>query len=214
VRTSTNTDIPESDIGARLDNVLTFGAALTRIGGIALQAHFIVLCLMLCSVFSAAEICSAQTPAQPGPPAAEAPAPAAAKAPPVRDATDIVLLLEKSGYKYTKVSDGVWEIIFAGKNTGDFPVRLALAGNIVLAIAKLGDRKELQMDPAFLTRLLECNDQFDFVKISLSKDMLYLRMEATTRLLDGQELKHVLEQVSAATDEIYPQIKQYLPQPK
>jgi hypothetical protein len=148
-------------------------------------------------------VCSAQSPAA---------APSAAPAAHAKEPGEIVLLLEKSGYKYTKVSDGVWEITFAGKNTGDFPVRLALAGNIILAIAKLADRKELKLEPPFLTKLLECNDQFDFVKLALSKDMLYLRMETSTRLLDSQELKHVLEQVSAATDEIFPQIKAFLPQ--
>ena len=161
---------------------------------------------MFALLLSLAAICGAQTLAPASPPAAAASS--------AKNSSDIVLLLEKSGYKYTKVSDGVWEITFAGKNTGDFPVRLALAGNILLAIAKLGDRKDLKLEPEFLVKLLECNDQFDFVKLSLSKDMLYLRMETTTRLLDGQELKHVLEQVSAATDEIYPQIKQYLPQGK
>jgi hypothetical protein len=150
-------------------------------------------------------VCSAQ-----GPAAAPSVAPVAPAAQ-AKDPGEIVLLLEKSGYKYTKVSDGVWEITFAGKNTGDFPVRLALAGNIILAIAKLADRKELKLEPPFLTKLLECNDQFDFVKLALSKDMLYLRMETSTRLFDSQELKHVLEQVSAATDEIYPQIKGFLP---
>jgi hypothetical protein len=162
-----------------------------------LKSHIIVPILVTALVVSAV-ICPAQSPA----------------ADKGKESSDIVLLLEKSGYKYTKVSDGVWEITFAGKNTGDFPVRLALAGNIVLAIAKLADRKDLHMDPPFLVKLLECNDQFDFVKLALSKDMLYLRMESSTRLLDGQELKHVLEQVSAATDEIYPQIKQFLPQGK
>ena len=162
----------------------------------ALKSHFIVPVLVFAVLVAAVIPCRGQAPA----------------ATPGKDASDIVLLLEKSGYKYTKVSDGVWEITFAGKNTGDFRVRLALAGNIVLAIAKLADRKDVKTDPVFLTKLLECNDQFDFIKIALSKDMLYLRMEATTRLLDGQELKHVLEQVSAATDEIYPQIKQFLPQ--
>jgi hypothetical protein len=188
--------------------VVRFGAALTRIVRRTLlrspkaTVPFLVLALLLTS----AGIVPAQSPAPPA-----APAQAAAQA---KDSSDIVLLLEKSGYKYTKVSDGVWEIIFAGKSTGDFPVRLALAGNIVLAIAKLADRKDLKMEPEFLTKLLESNDQFDFVKISLSKDMLYLRMETGTRLLDSQELKHVLEQVSAATDEIYPQIKAFLPQGK
>lgn len=186
-------------------NVVRFDAALTPIvRRTLLRKPTIVPFLVLALLLTAAGVCPAQA-------LKPAPAPAAVEA---KDATEIVLLLEKSGYKYTKVSDGVWEITFAGKNTGDFPVRLALAGNMVLAIAKLADRKELRLEPAFLIKLLECNDQFDFVKLSLSKDMLYLRMETGTRFLDSQELKHVLEQVSAATDEIYPQIKEFLPKAK
>jgi len=163
-----------------------------------LKRHVFVPFLVVSILFAALDAGRAETPA--------------AAAPLVKDASDVVLLLEKSGYKYQKVSDGVWEVTFAGKNTGDFPVRLALAGNIVLALAKLADRKDLKLDPSFMTKLLECNDQFDYIKLALSKDMLYIRMETSTRLLDAAELKHILEQVSAATDEIYPQIKQYLPQ--
>jgi hypothetical protein len=173
------------------------------VGGTLLRSTKITVpLLVLALLLTLPVVCPAQ---------AAAPEPAA---PQVKHASDIVLLLEESGYKYTKVTDGVWEVTFAGKNTGDFSVRLALAGNIVLAIAKLADRKELRLEPALLTRLLECNDQFDFVKLSLSKDMLYLRMEISTRLLDAQELKHILEQVSAATDEIRPQINEFLPPAK
>ena len=37
-----------------------------------------------------------------------------------KGAGDVVALLEKSGHRYTKVSDGIWEINFTGDNLKDF----------------------------------------------------------------------------------------------
>jgi hypothetical protein len=66
------------------------------------------------------------------------------------------------------------------------------------------------MDPALLTKMLELNNDFDYVKLALNDTMLYIRMDAPLRLLDVDELNHVLEQVSAAADEAYPQISPYV----
>ena len=126
-------------------------------------------------------------------------------------AAEMALLLEKSGYTYTKISDGVWEITFKGKNTGEFPVRLAIGGDVLVTLAKLADRKDLKLQNAFLTQLLELNDSLDSIKLALSDEMLYVRMDTHLRLIDSAELKYLLEQISGATDEMYPKIKQYLP---
>ncbi|HEV2686937.1 MAG TPA: hypothetical protein VGV35_00245 [Bryobacteraceae bacterium] len=126
-------------------------------------------------------------------------------------AAEVAGLLEKSGYNYTKVSDGVWEIQFKGKNIGEFPVRVAVGADILVTLAKIADRKELKLQPAFLTKLLELNDSIDSVKIVLSDEMLYVRMDTRLRAVDAEELKYILGQISGAVDEIYPQIKQYLP---
>lgn len=125
-------------------------------------------------------------------------------------AANLVALLEKSGHRYTKVSDGVWEINFVGDNLKDFAVRLALGGNILVTMAKLADRKDLRLEPALLTKLLELNHSFDSVKLAMSEDMLYVRMDTHLRLLDSQELKYVIDQMSGSTDEVYPQIKKYI----
>ena len=129
-------------------------------------------------------------------------------------APELAVLLEKSGYRYTKIRDGVWEITFAGKNTGQFPVRIALTDNTVVVLAKLADRAELKLQPAFLIKMLELNDKFDSVKLALSDDMLYVRMDMHARILDPGELKYLLEQISGATDEMYPMLKEFLPTPK
>ena len=123
---------------------------------------------------------------------------------------DLVQLLEKSGHKYSKVDDGVWEILYEGKNIGSFPVRITMVENVLVSLAKLVDRKDLKLDPALLSKMLELNNDFDYVKLALSKSMLYVRMDSPLRLLDVDELNHVLEQVSAAADEAFPQIKPFI----
>lgn len=126
-------------------------------------------------------------------------------------AAHLAVLLEKSGYNYTKVSDGVWQITFNGKNTGDFHVRLALGGDVLVGLAKIADRQDLKLTPAFLTKLLELNHSVDSVKLALSEEMLYVRMDTRMRVVDDAELKYILEQMSGATDEMYPQLKPFLP---
>lgn len=127
-----------------------------------------------------------------------------------KGAADIVALLEKSGYTYTKVSDGVWEIPGTGKNLKEFGIRLALADDILLVMVKIADRKDLKLQPALLTKLLELNHKFDSIKLALSEDMAYLRMDSHLRLLDGEELKYLVTQIANAADETYPQVKQFI----
>lgn len=128
--------------------------------------------------------------------------------------TEIVGLLEKSGYSYKKVDDGLWEIPGTGKNLKEFGIRLALADDILLVMVKLAARKESKLEPALLTKLLELNHKFDSIKLALSEDMIYLRMDTHVRLLDNQELKYLVEQIANAADETYPQIKPFVASPK
>jgi len=127
-----------------------------------------------------------------------------------KGAPDIVALLEKSGYTYSKVREGVWEIPGTGKNLKEFGIRLALAEDVLLVMVRLADRKDVKLQPALMTRLLELNHKFDWIKLALSEDMLYLRMDTHVRLVDAQELKYLVEQIANATDETYPQIKQFV----
>ena len=130
-------------------------------------------------------------------------------------AAELVALLDKAGYtSYTKVDDGVWEIQFKGKNIPEFAVRVALSEDIVLIMARLADRKKLVRTDQLCQRLLELNDKMDTIKFALSPDMLYVRIELHTRLLDEKELQYAIDQTSAAVDQSYPQIKQFLPASK
>lgn len=127
-----------------------------------------------------------------------------------KGATQIVALLEKSGYTYTKVNDGVWEVPGTGKAMKEFGIRLALADDILIVMVKLADRKDLKPQPALWTKLLELNHKFDSIKLALSEDMLYLRMDTHLRLLDNAELKYLVEQIANAAEETYPQVKPFV----
>jgi hypothetical protein len=124
--------------------------------------------------------------------------------------SQIVALLEKSGYTYTKINDGIWEVPGTGKNLKEFGIRLALADDILIVMVKLADRKDLKPQPVLWTKLLELNHKFDSIKLALSEDMLYLRMDTHLRLLDNTELKYLVEQIANAADETYPLIKPYV----
>jgi hypothetical protein len=126
-------------------------------------------------------------------------------------APDMIALLEKAGYAgYTKVDDGIWEIQVKGKNLPEFSVRVVLSEDIVLVMTRLADRKKLVHTEQLFQKLLELNDKMDTVKFALSSEMLYVRLELHSRLLDEKELHYVLDQLAAAVDEAYPQIKQFL----
>lgn len=127
-------------------------------------------------------------------------------------APDLTALLDKAGYNnYTRVDDGVWEIQFKGKNIPEFAVRIALSEDVVLIMAKLADKKRLVHPEQLFQKLLELNDKMDTVKFALSSEMLYVRIELHTRLLDEKELQYAIDQISAAVDQSYPQIKPFLP---
>ena len=123
---------------------------------------------------------------------------------------DLVALLEKSGYRYTKINEGVWEIPATGENVKEFSIRIVTAGELVLALVKLADRKSITMKDTLLVKLMELNHQFDSAKLALSEEMLYVRIDVHARLLDEQELKYLIEQIANATDEAYPHIKPFV----
>lgn len=123
---------------------------------------------------------------------------------------NLVALLDKSGYSYKKISDGVYEVPATGTNLKEFPLRLVQAGDLILVICKLSDRKEVSLKEAFAIKLLELNDNYDVVKFALSDEMLYTRVDVHARLVDVEELKYLIEISAQVVDEAYPQLKPFI----
>ena len=129
-------------------------------------------------------------------------------------ASGLLGVLEKSGYTYTKVGDGIYEVPATGKNLKEFPLRLTQAEDIIIVIAKLADRKNITIKDPFTTKLLEMNDNYDVVKFALSPEMLYARIDIHARVVDVDELKSLVELMAHVVDEAYPEIKAFLPPAK
>jgi hypothetical protein len=125
-------------------------------------------------------------------------------------ATGLLAVLEKSGYSYSKVTDGVYEVPATGKNLKQFPLRLTQADDVLVVIAKIADRKDLTINQAAAQKLLELNDDFDVVKFALSDEMLYARIDIHVRLVDAEEMKYLVEQMARVVDEAYVHIKPFI----
>lgn len=125
-------------------------------------------------------------------------------------ASGLPALLEKSGYSYSKVSEGIYEVPATGKNLKQFSLRLTEADDVLVVIAKIADRKEVTINQAGAQKLLELNDDYDLVKFALSNEMLYARIDVHVRLVDVQELKALVEQMARVIDETYIHIKPFI----
>lgn len=124
--------------------------------------------------------------------------------------TSLPALLDKSGYSYKKVSDGVYEVPATGANIKEFPLRLVQAGDLILVICKLADRKDVSVKEPLAMKLLELNDNYDVVKFALSAEMLYTRIDMHARVMDVEELKFLIELSAQVVDEAYPQLKPFI----
>ena len=137
------------------------------------------------------------------------------KQPPAKPAAAGLLgVIEKSGYTYTKVADGIYEVPATGKNLKEFPLRLTQAEDLIIVIAKLADRKNITISAPLTLKLMEMNDNYYVVKFALSAEMLYARIDIHSRVIDVDELKSLVELMAHVVDEAYPEIKAFLPPAK
>lgn len=149
----------------------------------------------------------AQTPAQGAKPAS-----AADKA----GATKTVQLLEASGYGYTKAQGNVWVIKFKGQQLAEFPVIVIYSENMLILVSVVAEKKDYKITPDLMQKLLALNDDLDRVKVGIDKDDgdLFVRIDLSLRVVDDQEFKANLDQISAAVDETYTVLKPFLVAPK
>jgi methyl-accepting chemotaxis protein len=125
--------------------------------------------------------------------------------------TKVAHLLDQSGYKFTKVADSVWTIPFEGKSLASFTVIVSTQEDIAVIFVILAKKAELNVTPEMMRQLLQLNADLDRVKIGLDDgDDLFVRIDTGIRVLDVDEFKANVDQVSGATDEVHRRIKAYI----
>jgi hypothetical protein len=127
----------------------------------------------------------------------------------------IAQLLDQSGYTYTKAGANVWTVKFKGKALSDFNVLIAGNESLLVVSVDVAEKKNLKGNsPEMMYKLLKFNFVADFVKIGLDDDDdLFVRADLTTRTLDLQELKDVVDQVAVAADQVYTTVRPFMTAP-
>ena len=92
---------------------------------------------------------------------------------------------------------------------------VTISGNestLVVFVVLVEQQKSLHGNiQELMYKLLKFNDAADYVKLCIGDDSeLLVRSDLPTRTLDLQEFKDGVEQVAAATDEIYATVRPYV----
>jgi hypothetical protein len=121
-------------------------------------------------------------------------------------------LMTEDGYSYKATkSSTVWAIHFTGKRINDIKVVLTIGGDAdsdLIVFVTVVQKQYMPVNTDFMNSLLKMNHEIDQVKIGYDADGdLEVRTDTALRLADAQMLKHVVEQVKDASDEIYGRIQ-------
>jgi hypothetical protein len=128
----------------------------------------------------------------------------AQEATPSAGAAKIGQLTKASGYEFTQKTDSVWAADFQGKNLKHFRLIVAVQEDVLVTFVTVAEKARMPVTTGFMHRLLRFNSKLDRVKIGYDDDGdLFVRCDASVRVLDAQEFHSIMDQVSAATDEVY-----------
>lgn len=124
----------------------------------------------------------------------------------------MVRLMTEAGYSYQATrSSTVWKIALTGKNMSNIKVVLTIGGDAdsdLIVFVPVVEKQYMPVTTDFMNNLLKQNHELDQVKIGYDADGdLEVRTDTSLRLVDAEMLKHVVEQVRNASDDIYGQIQ-------
>jgi hypothetical protein len=120
-------------------------------------------------------------------------------------------LISKSAGPYRKISDGIWETSYKGKNMSRVLVRIATAGDGVFFMVSLFPRETLALNPDLLLKIAEFNANYDYVKLALEKTSLDVRVDVLANLLDLATFNALENQAALAADAAYGLLKVPVP---
>jgi len=137
----------------------------------------------------------------------------AQNAAPSAGAAKVAQLTKASGYDFSQKTPSVWAADFEGKNLKNFRLIVAIQDDVLVTFVTVADKARMPVNIAFMRKLLRYNSTLDRVKIGYDDDGdLFVRCDASVRVLDAKEFHSIVDQVSAASDEVYKGIEEFLNQ--
>ena len=113
-------------------------------------------------------------------------------------------LAKSSGYGFTRKTDSVWAADFQGKILKQFRLVVAVQDDVLVTFVTLAEKDRLPVSTEFMHMLLHYNSTLDRVKIGYDDDGdLFVRCDASVRVVDAKEFHAIVDQVAAASDEVY-----------
>jgi hypothetical protein len=123
-------------------------------------------------------------------------------------------ILNESKVKFTKVADNIWSVPYNGKALKNFDVLISTDPNILIMFVDIAAQKDYKPSAEMFSALLIQNAEMDRVKIGLDKNRaVYVRIDLSIRLLDRKEFVENLDQLAAASDQIYGMLQPHLVKP-
>jgi hypothetical protein len=123
-------------------------------------------------------------------------------------------LLAQSGYTFVKKSNKsgtYWALDFTGKSLSKFRVLMGASDDLLIMGVVIATRSSFELTPELTYKLAKINNRFDRIKAGLDNDDdIFVRIELSPRTLDVKEFKVNVDQLRAAADEIYADIRQYI----
>jgi hypothetical protein len=131
------------------------------------------------------------------------------------DGAKVARLLNESDIKMTKIDTNMWTLPFEGKSMKDITVMMGVGDGVLVTFALIPESKNAKFSPQVLTKLLNLNDEYDGVKIGIDKkNFVFVRIDLTVRTLDREQLSAAIDQVAAAVDLVFAEIRPHLPKAK
>ncbi len=123
-------------------------------------------------------------------------------------------LVKGSGLKSNKVNDTAYTIDFSGKQLAKIKVIVTVTnkGNegIVVIYTNPAGKAQLGSSTSLMSAMLKANNEFDYIKVGIDSDGDAVVRGDIPSTSDVAYFKRIVEQVAAATDELYGKIKPML----
>ena len=126
----------------------------------------------------------------------------------------VAQLLHGFGTPFTQKTPAVWYMDYNGKHLKDFRVILAVEGDLLVSFVTVAPKARIQTTPDFMHKVMRLNSRLDRVKIGLDSDEdLFVRIDSSVRIMDADEFKQVIDQLAAATDDVYDDLSAFITPP-
>jgi hypothetical protein len=109
-----------------------------------------------------------------------------------------------------RVDPKIWALDYSGKQLPSFTLNIGLSedGGTVILLVKLAKKGEFTSDLDFFRQLNDLNDYYDDARVVVDESgSLFVRMEMAAKFVDQAELKTIVGEEAAASDEIWGKLK-------